>query len=110
MFLFTKRSDQVSHCFCTSSVFLPTSLFFVHHEALSTVFLVTFDWFFSLLLLFWMSSRLQMRLFGCFKPCVCAADVYVDVKPFSGYETTTCSCKPPENSDDKGCLDDCLNR
>lgn len=41
---------------------------------------------------------------------VCAADVYVDVKPFSGYETTTCNCKPPENSDDKGCLDDCLNR
>ncbi|XP_011478936.1 histone-lysine N-methyltransferase ASH1L isoform X2 [Oryzias latipes] len=38
------------------------------------------------------------------------SNVYVDVKPFSGYETTTCSCKPPENSDDKGCLDDCLNR
>ncbi|RVE67214.1 hypothetical protein OJAV_G00115150 [Oryzias javanicus] len=38
------------------------------------------------------------------------SNVYVDVKPFSGYETTTCNCKPPENSDDKGCLDDCLNR
>uniref|UniRef100_A0A3B3BKN0 Ash1 (absent, small, or homeotic)-like (Drosophila) n=1 Tax=Oryzias melastigma TaxID=30732 RepID=A0A3B3BKN0_ORYME len=34
------------------------------------------------------------------------SNVYVDVKPFSGYETTTCNCKPPENSDDKGCLDD----
>ncbi|XP_019720909.1 histone-lysine N-methyltransferase ASH1L isoform X2 [Hippocampus comes] len=38
------------------------------------------------------------------------SNVYVDVKPFSGYETTTCNCKTPENRSEKGCLDDCLNR
>ncbi|XP_057683198.1 histone-lysine N-methyltransferase ASH1L isoform X1 [Corythoichthys intestinalis] len=38
------------------------------------------------------------------------SNVYVDVKPFSGYETTTCNCKIPENRTEKGCLDDCLNR
>lgn len=37
-------------------------------------------------------------------------DVYVDVKPLSGYETTTCSCRPHEDRTEKGCLDDCLNR
>lgn len=37
-------------------------------------------------------------------------DVYVDVKPLSGYETTTCNCRPPESLTEKGCLDDCLNR
>ncbi|KAG7225498.1 hypothetical protein INR49_027493 [Caranx melampygus] len=38
------------------------------------------------------------------------SNVYVDVKPLSGYETTTCNCRPPEGSSEKGCLDDCLNR
>ncbi|XP_054619165.1 histone-lysine N-methyltransferase ASH1L isoform X1 [Dunckerocampus dactyliophorus] len=38
------------------------------------------------------------------------SNVYVDVKPLSGYETTTCSCRAPENTNEKGCLDDCLNR
>lgn len=37
-------------------------------------------------------------------------DVYVDVKPLSGYETTTCNCRPHEDRTEKGCLDDCLNR
>lgn len=37
-------------------------------------------------------------------------DVYVDVKPLSGYETTTCNCRPHEVSAEKGCLDECLNR
>uniref|UniRef100_A0A7N6C085 Ash1 (absent, small, or homeotic)-like (Drosophila) n=1 Tax=Anabas testudineus TaxID=64144 RepID=A0A7N6C085_ANATE len=38
------------------------------------------------------------------------SNVYVDVKPLSGYETTTCNCRTPESSNEKGCLDDCLNR
>ncbi|XP_019958031.2 histone-lysine N-methyltransferase ASH1L isoform X1 [Paralichthys olivaceus] len=38
------------------------------------------------------------------------SNVYVDVKPLSGYETTTCNCRGPEGSAEKGCLDDCLNR
>ncbi|KAM8884471.1 histone-lysine N-methyltransferase ASH1L isoform 1-T1 [Synchiropus picturatus] len=38
------------------------------------------------------------------------SNVYVDVKPLSGYETTTCNCRPPQDSTEKGCLDDCLNR
>uniref|UniRef100_A0A670YUV8 ASH1 like histone lysine methyltransferase n=1 Tax=Pseudonaja textilis TaxID=8673 RepID=A0A670YUV8_PSETE len=38
------------------------------------------------------------------------SNVYVDVKPFSGYEATTCNCKQPEDSQKSGCLDDCLNR
>ncbi|KAM9737844.1 histone-lysine N-methyltransferase ASH1L isoform 1-T3 [Menidia menidia] len=37
------------------------------------------------------------------------SNVYVDVKPLSGYETTTCNCRPPDPAE-KGCLDDCLNR
>ncbi|KAG5856412.1 hypothetical protein ANANG_G00007690 [Anguilla anguilla] len=38
------------------------------------------------------------------------SNVYVDVKPLSGYEATTCNCKAPEERADKGCIDDCLNR
>lgn len=38
------------------------------------------------------------------------SNVYVDVKPLSGYEATTCNCKRPEESNKKGCMDDCLNR
>ncbi|XP_068189419.1 histone-lysine N-methyltransferase ASH1L isoform X2 [Antennarius striatus] len=38
------------------------------------------------------------------------SNVYVDVKPLSGYETTTCNCRPHEDQTEKGCLDDCLNR
>ncbi|XP_043936099.1 histone-lysine N-methyltransferase ASH1L isoform X2 [Protopterus annectens] len=38
------------------------------------------------------------------------SNVYVDVKPFSGYEATTCNCKKPEDSKEKGCVEDCLNR
>uniref|UniRef100_A0A3Q2PDK7 Ash1 (absent, small, or homeotic)-like (Drosophila) n=1 Tax=Fundulus heteroclitus TaxID=8078 RepID=A0A3Q2PDK7_FUNHE len=38
------------------------------------------------------------------------SNVYVDVKPLYGYETTTCNCRPPGASAEKGCLDDCLNR
>ncbi|KAL4636164.1 histone-lysine N-methyltransferase ASH1L isoform X1 [Arapaima gigas] len=38
------------------------------------------------------------------------SNVYVDVKPLSGYEATTCNCKRPEDPTDKGCIDDCLNR
>ncbi|XP_063172900.1 histone-lysine N-methyltransferase ASH1L [Candoia aspera] len=38
------------------------------------------------------------------------SNVYVDVKPLSGYEATTCNCKKPEDSRKSGCLDDCLNR
>ncbi|CAM2108431.1 unnamed protein product [Caretta caretta] len=38
------------------------------------------------------------------------SNVYVDVKPLSGYEATTCNCKKPDDGNGKGCLDDCLNR
>ncbi|KAL0962565.1 hypothetical protein UPYG_G00341770 [Umbra pygmaea] len=38
------------------------------------------------------------------------SNVYVDVKPVSGYEATTCICRPSGEVMDKGCLDDCLNR
>jgi len=38
------------------------------------------------------------------------SNVYVDVKPLSGYEATTCNCKKPEDDAGKGCVDDCLNR
>ncbi|XP_061598213.1 histone-lysine N-methyltransferase ASH1L [Cololabis saira] len=38
------------------------------------------------------------------------SNVYVDVKPLSGYETTTCNCRVQESSAEKGCMDDCLNR
>ncbi|XP_027469038.1 histone-lysine N-methyltransferase ASH1L isoform X1 [Zalophus californianus] len=38
------------------------------------------------------------------------SNVYVDVKPLSGYEATTCNCKKPEDDTGKGCVDDCLNR
>ncbi|XP_056154274.1 histone-lysine N-methyltransferase ASH1L [Lampris incognitus] len=38
------------------------------------------------------------------------SNVYVDVKPLSGYETTTCNCRAPGEHREKGCLDDCLNR
>nr|XP_056709686.1 histone-lysine N-methyltransferase ASH1L [Euleptes europaea] len=38
------------------------------------------------------------------------SNVYVDVKPLSGYEATTCNCKKPEDGNKKGCVDDCLNR
>lgn len=37
-------------------------------------------------------------------------DVYVDVKPLSGYEATTCNCKKPDDENGKGCMEDCLNR
>ncbi|KAK1805371.1 hypothetical protein P4O66_019681 [Electrophorus voltai] len=43
-------------------------------------------------------------------PAPIHVDVYVDVKPLSGYEATTCNCRLPDDSGDKGCLDDCLNR
>ncbi|XP_028565224.2 histone-lysine N-methyltransferase ASH1L isoform X1 [Podarcis muralis] len=38
------------------------------------------------------------------------SNVYVDVKPLSGYEATTCNCKKAEDGNRNGCLDDCLNR
>ncbi|XP_056672254.1 histone-lysine N-methyltransferase ASH1L isoform X3 [Monodelphis domestica] len=38
------------------------------------------------------------------------SNVYVDVKPLSGYEATTCNCKKPDDGNRKGCMDDCLNR
>ncbi|XP_018420740.1 PREDICTED: histone-lysine N-methyltransferase ASH1L [Nanorana parkeri] len=38
------------------------------------------------------------------------SNVYVDVKPLSGYEATTCNCRKPNNHDDWGCAEDCLNR
>ncbi|XP_075418923.1 histone-lysine N-methyltransferase ASH1L isoform X3 [Tenrec ecaudatus] len=38
------------------------------------------------------------------------SNVYVDVKPLSGYEATTCNCKKPDEDMGKGCVDDCLNR
>ncbi|NWV77533.1 ASH1L methyltransferase, partial [Dasyornis broadbenti] len=38
------------------------------------------------------------------------SNVYVDVKPLSGYEATTCNCKKPEDESGKGCVEDCLNR
>ncbi|XP_073849109.1 histone-lysine N-methyltransferase ASH1L isoform X5 [Macaca fascicularis] len=38
------------------------------------------------------------------------SNVYVDVKPLSGYEATTCNCKKPDDDTRKGCVDDCLNR
>ncbi|XP_041511419.1 histone-lysine N-methyltransferase ASH1L isoform X2 [Microtus oregoni] len=38
------------------------------------------------------------------------SNVYVDVKPLSGYEATTCNCKKPDDAARKGCGDDCLNR
>ena len=41
---------------------------------------------------------------------LCVPDVYVDVKPLSGYEVTTCNCRSPDDPTEKACLDDCLNR
>ncbi|KAM3858401.1 histone-lysine N-methyltransferase ASH1L [Diretmus argenteus] len=38
------------------------------------------------------------------------SNVYVDVKPLSGYETTTCNCSASADHNEKGCLEDCLNR
>ncbi|KAM4690045.1 histone-lysine N-methyltransferase ASH1L [Rhinophrynus dorsalis] len=38
------------------------------------------------------------------------SNVYVDVKPLSGYEATTCNCKRPDNETENGCVEDCLNR
>ncbi|XP_071987710.1 histone-lysine N-methyltransferase ASH1L isoform X2 [Engystomops pustulosus] len=38
------------------------------------------------------------------------SNVYVDVKPLSGYEATTCNCKKPGITLEKGCAEDCLNR
>ncbi|OCT66773.1 hypothetical protein XELAEV_18043024mg [Xenopus laevis] len=38
------------------------------------------------------------------------SNVYVDVKPLSGYEATTCNCKYPYTQSEKGCVEDCLNR
>ncbi|XP_064416656.1 histone-lysine N-methyltransferase ASH1L isoform X2 [Latimeria chalumnae] len=38
------------------------------------------------------------------------SNVYVDVKPLSGYEATTCNCKKTDEPNQNGCLDDCLNR
>ncbi|TRY65112.1 hypothetical protein DNTS_009668 [Danionella cerebrum] len=38
------------------------------------------------------------------------SNVYVDVKPLSGYEATTCNCRAPDESEEMGCQDDCLNR
>ncbi|KAJ3609765.1 hypothetical protein NHX12_024276, partial [Muraenolepis orangiensis] len=38
------------------------------------------------------------------------SNVYVDVKPLSGYEVTTCNCRSPGDPTEKACLDDCLNR
>ncbi|XP_056410497.1 histone-lysine N-methyltransferase ASH1L [Hyla sarda] len=38
------------------------------------------------------------------------SNVYVDVKPLSGYEATTCNCKRSENMEEQGCAEDCLNR
>ncbi|KAM3910275.1 histone-lysine N-methyltransferase ASH1L isoform 2-T4 [Leptodactylus fuscus] len=38
------------------------------------------------------------------------SNVYVDVKPLSGYEATTCNCKMPEHMEEKACAEDCLNR
>ncbi|KAM8920883.1 histone-lysine N-methyltransferase ASH1L [Pelodytes ibericus] len=38
------------------------------------------------------------------------SNVYVDVKPFSGYEATTCNCKMPVTDGETGCVEDCLNR
>ncbi|XP_051991564.1 histone-lysine N-methyltransferase ASH1L-like [Xyrauchen texanus] len=38
------------------------------------------------------------------------SNVYVDVKPLSGYEGTTCNCRAPEDHIEMGCQDDCLNR
>nr|XP_023695525.1 histone-lysine N-methyltransferase ASH1L-like [Paramormyrops kingsleyae] len=38
------------------------------------------------------------------------SNVYVDVKPLSGYEATTCNCNLPQDPSEKGCTEDCLNR
>ncbi|KAM9293897.1 LOW QUALITY PROTEIN: histone-lysine N-methyltransferase ASH1L [Gastrophryne carolinensis] len=38
------------------------------------------------------------------------SNVYVDVKPLSGYEATTCNCKRPDSAVETGCMEDCLNR
>ncbi|XP_016021638.2 histone-lysine N-methyltransferase ASH1L isoform X6 [Rousettus aegyptiacus] len=38
------------------------------------------------------------------------SNVYVDVKPLSGYEAPTCNCKRPDDAARRGCVDDCLNR
>lgn len=38
------------------------------------------------------------------------SNVYVDVKPLSGYEATTCNCKNAETLEEQGCAEDCLNR
>ncbi|KAG1709134.1 Histone-lysine N-methyltransferase ASH1L [Nymphon striatum] len=37
-------------------------------------------------------------------------NVYVDVKPVSGCEIQSCNCVKSKNKDEKGCLEDCLNR
>ncbi|XP_041035607.1 histone-lysine N-methyltransferase ASH1L isoform X1 [Carcharodon carcharias] len=38
------------------------------------------------------------------------SNVFVDVKPLSGCEPTTCNCKRPVDPVEKSCLEDCLNR
>ncbi|XP_078288124.1 histone-lysine N-methyltransferase ASH1L [Rhinoraja longicauda] len=38
------------------------------------------------------------------------SNVFVDVKPLSGCEPTTCNCKRPNNPVDRSCMEDCLNR
>ncbi|XP_062897918.1 histone-lysine N-methyltransferase ASH1L isoform X1 [Mobula hypostoma] len=38
------------------------------------------------------------------------SNVFVDVKPLSGCEPTTCNCKRPANPEEKSCMEDCLNR
>ncbi|XP_043539953.1 histone-lysine N-methyltransferase ASH1L isoform X4 [Chiloscyllium plagiosum] len=38
------------------------------------------------------------------------SNVFVDVKPLSGCEPTTCNCKRPVDPAEKSCMEDCLNR
>ncbi|XP_059499069.1 histone-lysine N-methyltransferase ASH1L isoform X2 [Stegostoma tigrinum] len=38
------------------------------------------------------------------------SNVFVDVKPLSGCEPTTCNCKRPVDPTEKSCMEDCLNR
>uniref|UniRef100_S4RJQ8 Uncharacterized protein n=1 Tax=Petromyzon marinus TaxID=7757 RepID=S4RJQ8_PETMA len=39
-----------------------------------------------------------------------STDVFVDMKPLSGCEPVSCSCKRPEETEDSACTEGCLNR
>lgn len=86
MFHYIKKSVQVSNLEAIFSISIPLMFFLAWHLKNYPV-------------------HLHLCSFSVF-----SQDVYVDVKPLSGYEATTCNCKKPDDDTRKGCVDDCLNR